>query len=253
MIMNTFNHTNDIASGEHVLNAEAITREVLGYCDRALTGSSFFSGLANGTVSCEEAAYAFGQFYHWRNQFHTWFGYAIARSGDCSSMVRKKALASLAEHILIEMRDNHDVLYLDFLEEFGLPNAGEAKARHATQAYGASFTQRFGNHDDPLFHMVAAISARELLASRRNEFVINRYFEQNGIVPHLWWELHRELEAEHFQTEMETVLEACFESGSDFDTYRREMVASIEAHIEYWDNLLAEARSQQPEALSQAA
>jgi hypothetical protein len=34
MIMNTFNHTNDIASGEHVLNAEAITREVLAGCGK---------------------------------------------------------------------------------------------------------------------------------------------------------------------------------------------------------------------------
>jgi hypothetical protein len=251
--MNTNNDVCAVTAATTIPSAEAITEEVLACCDRALRRSSFFSGLADGSVSYREVAYAFGQFYHWRNQFHTWFGYAIARSGDCSSTARKKALASLAEHILIEMRDNHDVLYLDFLEEFGLVNAEGAEVSRATQEYSASFIQRFTGYDDPLFLMVAAISARELLASRRNEFVINKYFENKGIVPHLWWELHRELESEHFQAELETVLAACSEAGADFDTYRHEMTASIQAHIAYWDNLLTEARSQPSVALIQAA
>jgi hypothetical protein len=69
----------------------------------------------------------------------------------------------------------------------------------------------------------------------------------------LWWELHRELESEHFQAELETVLEAFSEAGTDFDTYRHEMTTSIEAHIAYWDNLLTEARSQPSIALTRAA
>src|SRR5262245_21433228 len=101
------------------LDPRKVMTEVQDRCRQALGESTFFSQLTANKLNNDALKYVFGQFYLWRNKFHTWFGLAIEKSGTCTVGETKEALITLAEHIIIEMRESHDLQYRQFLLDLG--------------------------------------------------------------------------------------------------------------------------------------
>ena len=107
-------------SADQVQLEETITREIMDYSKRMLNTSNFFGKLKNGDISLPCLKYVFSQYRYWRDQFHTWFGLCILKSGSCEPSYVRDAVLELADHTLTEMRENHAGLYRDFLQSLGV-------------------------------------------------------------------------------------------------------------------------------------
>lgn len=227
------------------LEPAAVMDEVQAYCQRALERSRFFNLLAANNLDPGTLKYVFGQFYLWRNIFHTWFGFAIEKSGTCALPEAKEAILSLAEHIVIETKDHHDLQYLKFLFDLGFSSEDVEKLEPnaATRIYSASFFKSYQYRDHVFFEMVAAIAGREMLASMRNAHAIKTYFLRYGIQAKPWWGLHEEVEYDHFHSEIGPVLKVWRQTDRPAADLYQPMWTEIDRHMEYWDELLSEATS----------
>src|SRR5262245_7482356 len=194
----------DIAATER-----AVVDEIVGYCHAALERSRFFPALRAGAVSRPALRYVFGQYRLLRDRFQSWFGLCIIKSGSCDDPDVRAAILSLADHIAVEMRDGHDTLFFNFLVDIGLSEAEirAMRAGGATRRYDASYFERYGLSEANFFEAVTAISAREILHSIRNAYVLEHYLEKVGLGESPWWRLHVELELDHFQAALQPALQ----------------------------------------------
>lgn len=221
-----------------------ITAKVIDYSHRALTASPFFSELDKGGLSIETLRYVFGQYRFWRDQFHTWFGVCIVKSGSCEKPEVAEAVRSLAEHVATEMGDDHSKIYRDFLVDLGLSEAairGMRKAA-ATAKYEGSFIATFGTGPQDFADSVAALSGRELFASLRNTYVIERLATNYGLRGSQWWQLHEELEEEHFRSCLRPFIRTLLRDEREVARLLTVITGEIDRHVDYWDALLVEAR-----------
>src|SRR5258708_7038518 len=99
---------------------ETITQEIIDYSRHALSTSNFFGKLKNGEIGLSCLKYVFSQYRYWRDQFHTWFGLCILKSGSCEPSHVRDAVLELADHTLTEMREDHAGMYRDFLRSLGV-------------------------------------------------------------------------------------------------------------------------------------
>lgn len=221
---------------------EAITKEIIEYSHHRLNTSSFFGALKRGEIDLPRLRYVFCQYRHWRDQFHTWFGLCILKSGTCAPSYVRDTVLELADHTLTEMREDHAGLYRDFLQRLGvtseeLENQGKSDC---TIGYERSFLQRFGTAIDNFVESVAALSARELFAALRNTFVMKALKEKYNIEQSPWWQLHESLEVEHFKGSMRPSIPEILKNRT-LDDAVSIMRSEIDHHARYWDCLLAEA------------
>lgn len=231
-------------STDHAHLEEAITREVMDYSRHVLHTSAFFGKLKDGNLSLPQLRYVFSQYRYWRDQFHTWFGLCILKSGSCEPRYVHDAVLELADHTLTEMREDHAGLYRDFLQSLGvtLADLRQSVKSACTSEYEQSFLLRFGTSTDNFVDSVAALSARELFAALRNTFVVNALKEKYGIEQSAWWQLHEHLEVEHFRGSVRPIVaEILLRRHRSFDEAVSIMKSEIDRHARYWDCLLTES------------
>jgi hypothetical protein len=232
--------TVDLAGAE-----SAVVDEIVSSCHAALDRSRFFPALRAGSVSLLALRYIFGQYRLLRDRFQAWFGLCIVKSGSCDDEDVRAAILSLADHIAVEMRDGHDRLFRDFLIDLGLSEdeIRAMRASGATRRYDASYFERYGLSEKNFFEAVTAISAREVLHSVRNAYVLEHFLSKTGLAESPWWRLHVDLELDHFKAALRPVIQRS--NGDDtvmvsiVQTIKRE----IDRHIQYWDELLEEAEA----------
>ncbi len=222
---------------------ESITQEVIGYSRRALEEGEFFKRLRQGAIALPHLKYVFGQYRFWRDQFHTWFGLCILKSGSCERADVQQELLVLAEHVVVEMKENHTKMYQDLLARLAV-TADELRAwgkGDATRRYEQSFITVFGTDTRNFADAVIALSARELFAAIRNGFVTRALKETYGIDQSPWWQLHEHLEVEHFRGAIRPMIPQINhddECGRALDVMKGE----IDRHVDYWTAMLWEAR-----------
>lgn len=220
-----------------------IANQTVRYSAQALTASRFFGRLSEGAYDLTTLQAVFTQYRHWRDQFHTWFGLCILKSGSCYEAGVVDTVMALAEHAFEELRDDHAGMYLDFLTRIGVNRkaALSVPKSAATRVYERSFLEAFGIGRANFREAVIALSGRELFASVRNGFVIENLSQQlPQIRDAAWWTVHQELEVEHFHKAIAPFIShgaGTREAENMLDLMR----AEIDRHIGYWDALLAEA------------
>lgn len=223
---------------------EQITQDIVDYSKQTFRTSRFFRELGNGKISLPRLQYVFLQYRYWRDQFHTWFGLCILKSGSCEQKHVKDAVLELADHTLVEMKEDHAGLYVDFLKHLGvsdedIKNAAEGDS---TRRYEQSFLTAFGTETNNFVDSVIALSARELFAAIRNTYVTKALKDHYGIDQSPWWQLHERLEIDHFRNAIRPVLSE-LGSGRRATPEIAIMKSEIDRHADYWDGLLGEAKT----------
>jgi hypothetical protein len=220
---------------------KVISDAIVAHSEIALESSPFFSAVKRQTIGIDALRAVFSQYRFWRDQFHTWFGVCIIKSGSCERAFVSEALLSLTHHVSEEIGDDHAGMYLDLLRKLGVSEA-EARATAKSQVtarYERSFLDRFGTGTDNFADSVVALSGRELFASIRNAFLIE-HLAPYGVQNDRWLIAHQELELDHFYDAIRPLLK----EGANENELRRMIDLStteIDHHIRYWDMLLADA------------
>ena len=181
--------------------SEGLASHILECARGCLASSRFFSGLSKGDIGPRHMRYVLAQNKLWRDSFHSWFALLIMKSGPCTQPARNQVIASLAEHVLSEMRDDHAGMYMQFLQDIGLtePSLQQLEESMATRVYRRSFAQRFGIGESNFTDAVVALGARELFASVRNRSLQRSLTEWYHAPEEIrWLDLHESLEVDHF-------------------------------------------------------
>ncbi len=223
----------------------AVAEAIVSYCHAALERSRFFPALRAGSVSLTTLRYIFGQYRLLRDRFQAWFGLCIVKSGSCDDEDVRAAIFSLADHIVVEMRDGHDKLFRDFLVDLGLSEAEirAMRAGEATRRYDASYFERYGWNEGNFFEAVTALSAREILHSIRNAYVLEHFLSKVRIGESQWWRLHVELELDHFKAALRPVVRRSHGDAAAVASVVQTLKREVDRHIQYWDELLDEAKA----------
>ena len=223
----------------------AVADEIVNSCHAALDRSRFFPALRAGSVSRSALRYIFGQYRLLRDRFQAWFGLCIVKSGSCDDEDVRAAILSLADHIAVEMRDGHDRLFRDFLIDLGLSEAEirAMRASDATRRYDVSYFERYGLSEENFFEAVTAISAREILHSIRNAYVLEHFLSKAGLGESPWWRLHVDLELDHFKAALRPVIQRSHGDETVMVSIVQTIKREIDRHIQYWDELLEEAEA----------
>lgn len=166
------------------------------------------------------------------------------KSGSCENEYVKEAVLNLAEHIQVEMRENHDKIYRNFLARIGLTETeiNMMQKSEATRKYESSFMQEFGTNSRNFFDSMTALSGRELFASVRNSYVKDYLLAPDEVISAKWWTLHEELEVRHFQSAIRPVIKFCSLDKSKLNGMFELIKDEIDRHIKYWDMLAVEAK-----------
>lgn len=185
---------------EKITEASIVT-DLTNFVNESLAASTFFSGLREGSHSIEHLRAVFSQYYLWRNQFHRWFGVCIARSTAFgTTKPTEYVVTELIEHIEEEIKGDHHGMCTIFLGSLGVTHLLDIKPLSITTAYNNSFIERYMSPDKSGEEALAALAGRELVAPKRNRISIDALSEKYGMTEGLeFFELHEELEVEHFK------------------------------------------------------
>ena len=228
------------ATEEHILGA---LRE---QCERRFDRSAFFNQLAAGAVSAEALRYVFGQYGHFRIQLHGWFAVCIFLAKDASQPAQRQSIMALADHIFTDLRDDHDVLFAECLQHFGLPSGTlyVGSPSPATQAYIESFVESFLNDrrapPTAWLEAIAALTGRELSVALRNQRLIRSYFAPRGQAAPIWISLHAELEVNHALDALRPILSDWAPGTAAPEVLRAVAGRAFGHHADYLDALLEE-------------
>jgi thiaminase len=223
----------------------AITSRTIAYCHEVLNRSHFFCLLKAETITPQLMQYAFLQYHFWRDRLHQWFGLCIVKAGSCTDKDQKSAIMSLADHTFTDLQDSHSEMYLEFLHELGLSDTEIVVSQRssATASYERSFFDEFGYGTENFYEALAALSGRELCVSIRNDRILQSYFEARGMKHPTWLSLHAELEVNHFQDSIRSVLAHYEEDSVKLTSVIKAIERGIERHVQYFDDLLHEYES----------
>jgi len=214
------------------------------HCERRFDQSVFFQRLAAGALTGDALGYVFGQYGHFRIQLHRWFAVCILLAKDASQPAQRQSIMALADHVFTDLRDDHDLLFAEYLQSFGLPpgtlHAGSPSP--ATETYVASFLDDSGAPATTWLEATAALAGRELSVALRNQRIIRSYFAPRGQTPPLWITLHAELEVDHFVDALRPVLAEHAPGTSALDRVHIAVRGAFNRHAEYLDALLEEFR-----------
>ncbi|MGC4090703.1 MAG: iron-containing redox enzyme family protein [Polyangiaceae bacterium] len=225
--------------------AKIIGARTLHLCDDALARGEFFQLLRAHSVSHSLMRYVFLQYMFWRDQLHRWFALCILKSNNCREQDQKSAVLTLAHHILTDLRDDHELMYVDFLHDLGVGDDEIAASRPglATLAYAQSFFEDFGLGSENLHETIAALSGRELCAAIRNGIILRDYASAYNLRQSEWLVLHERVEQEHYFDAIRPVLIRHGRDPARIDTLMESVARGIERHLRYFDDLLEEHRA----------
>jgi hypothetical protein len=225
---------------------EKILGDLREQCERRFDQSVFFRRLIAGAVTSEALRYIFGQYGHFRIQLHRWFAVCILLAKDASQPLQRQSIMALAAHIFTDLRDDHDVLFAECLQSFGLP-AGTlyvGSTSRATRAYIESFIE--SGMDDiraPVItwlEAIAALAGRELSVALRNQRLIRGYFAPHGQTAPTWITLHAELEVDHSLDALRPILTECAPGTVSLEAVHVAAGRAFGRHAEYLDMLFNE-------------
>jgi thiaminase len=225
----------ELTASERTLARDAVKR-----CEKIFDESTFFRHLATGTLAPSRLKYMFGQYGHFRLQLHRWFGMCIVKAPNATDPVQREAIMALADHLFTDLRDNHDEMFRQFLEQLGF-EGGRLHAEHfgaATEAYLHASLSDCSAATTSFVEALAALAGRELSVSLRNQRLLELYFAPRQLPAPTWLVLHAELEIDHFVDVVRPVLpEPDTVTSPALD---RALDRSFMRHADYLDALLAE-------------
>jgi hypothetical protein len=220
------------------LDSRAVSESLDSYSRARLAESDFFSELSAGTVSPGHVREVFGQYYQWRNRFHRWFGICVAKSapfGDAQNVPR--VLGELITCLEQELTGNHHGLALEFLAALGIETPAHITTLPVTDAYSESFLRCYSSADHTGDEALAALAGRELVVPSRNRIIVSALPLHYGVTSGLeFFNLHTNLEAEHFRTLWEALSHGTREDASRLIEAAR---MEIWEHITFWDDVYA--------------
>jgi hypothetical protein len=221
---------------------EQIIGDLREQCERRFDQSVFFEHLAAGAVTGEALAYIFGQYGHFRIQLHRWFAVCMLLAKDASQPAQRQSIMALADHIFTDLRDDHDVLFAECLQCFGLPTgilyAGSPSP--ATQTYIESFMDDSRAPATTWREATAALAGRELSVALRNQRLIRSYFTPRGQAAPIWITLHSELEVDHSLDALRPILAERAPGAASLEAVHFAVGRAFGRHAEYLDTLLEE-------------
>jgi hypothetical protein len=218
------------------LDSQAVSESLESYSRARLAESDFFSDLAAGKVNPGHVREVFGQYYLWRNRFHRWFGICVVKSapfGDALNVPR--VLGELITCLGQEISGGHHGLALSFLAALGIDDPACIATLPVTDAYAESFLRCYLSSDRSGDEALAALAGRELAVPSRNAIIVSALPEHYGVTSGLeFFNLHTDLEAEHFRTLWEALAH-----GTKADARRLVEAARMEIweHITFWDDV----------------
>jgi len=223
---------------------EQILGDLRAQCERRFDQSVFFQRLAAGAVTADALGYIFGQYGHFRVQLHRWFAFCILLATDASQPAQRQSIMALADHVFTDLRDDHDVLFAECLQCFGLPtgtlHAGSPSL--ATHTYIESFMDDSRAPATTWLEATAALAGRELSVALRNQRLIRSYFAPRGQTAPIWITLHAELEVDHFLDALRPILAERAPGAASLEAMHVAVGGAFGRHAEYLDALLEEFR-----------
>jgi pyrroloquinoline quinone (PQQ) biosynthesis protein C len=223
------------------LASQAVLDQLTALVHQRLTDSPFWAAFTSGAVSMDEVRSVFSQYYLWRNAFHRWFGVCIVKSPAFGTPAPTDfILRELAEHIEEEVTGDHHGMCRRFMAAIGVPDVASIEPLQVTLEYAEHFPRRYLTPEEPGERALAALAARELVAPERNRMTIDAFSRHYGITEGLeFFELHEELENEHFRGLWNAVVQAApVEVDSLLQAARDEIVR----HVAFWDDVAAACR-----------
>jgi len=224
------------------LASQAVLDELTTLVHQRLTDSPFWTAFRAGELSMDELRSVFSQYYLWRNAFHRWFGVCIVKSPAFGTPAPTDfILRELAEHIEEEVSGDHHGMCLRFMAAIGVPDVSAIEPLPATLDYGEHFPRRYLTAEETGERALAALAARELVAPERNRMTIDALTGRYGITAGLeFFELHEELEYEHFCGLWNAVVQA---APAEVDGLLAAARDEIVRHVVFWDDVADACRA----------
>lgn len=224
------------------LASQAVLDKLTALVHQQLTDSPFWAAFTAGELSLAELRPVFSQYYLWRNSFHRWFGVCIVKSPAFGTPAPTDfILRELAEHIEEEVTGDHHGMCRRFMAAIGVPDIESVDPLPVTLEYGEHFLRRYLIPEEPGERALAALAARELVAPERNRMTIDAFQRRYGITEGLeFFELHEELENEHFHGLWSAVVQA---APRDVDGLLRAARDEIVRHVAFWDDVADACRA----------
>jgi len=222
---------------------QRVLDESISSCERTFDASLFFHRLATQAISAESLRYVFGQYGHFRLQLHRWFGICIVKTSNASDPAQRHAIMALADHVLSDLRDNHDELFQQYLHQLGFPpgtSSGDTIGP-ATEAYIQSFFDDCRAPAVTWFEALAALGGRELSVALRNRRLLRLYFAPRGLPAPTWLALHAELEVDHCLDVVGPVLAEHGGDSARLAVIRAALERAMQRHSAYLDDLIHES------------
>lgn len=218
--------------------SSSVVTNITNHVHKSLAASTFFTGLQQGTHSIEHVRAVFSQYYLWRNQFHRWFGVCIAKSYAFGTAAPTEYVVSeLIEHINEEIEGDHHGMCATFLKHLGVTDLKGIEPSPLTIAYSNSFIERYMDPAKTGEEALAALAGRELIAPKRNRISIDALSGNYDIKEGLeFFELHEELEEEHFKGLWGAVTK---DYAGDTSHFAKAAEDEITIHVQYWDDISA--------------
>jgi pyrroloquinoline quinone (PQQ) biosynthesis protein C len=229
------------ARSSATLGSQAVLDELTALVHQRLSDSPFWTAFTAGALPLAELRSVFSQYYLWRNGFHRWFGVCIVKSPAFGTPAPTDfILRELAEHIEEEVTGDHHGMCRRFMAAIGVPDVTAIEPLPVTLAYGDHFLRRYLTPEEPGERALAALAARELVAPERNRLTIEAFRDRYGITGGLeFFELHEELEREHFRGLWNAVVQA---APAEVDGLLGAARDEIVRHVAFWDDVAVACR-----------
>jgi hypothetical protein len=217
-------------------DSRAVSKSLEAYVGNLIAESSFFSALSAGQANPEDVRDVFCQYYLWRNQFHRWFGFCVARSSPFGKALNvSRILGALVTCLEQEVREDHHGMALSFLAALGIDDPSRIAALPVTDAYAESFLRCYSSAGRSGDDAIAALAGRELAVPGRNAIIVGALPKYYGVTSGLeFFDLHAAIEVEHFRVLWEaTATDHKADIGRLIEAARLE----IWEHITFWDDV----------------
>lgn len=221
---------------------ELVSARAIAHCGLALDRSPFFDILRRGKMPAALMQYAFLQYRFFREQLHRWFGLCIVKAASSSEASQRDAIMALGGHVFSDLRDGHDLMFAELLQQLGLTDVEIATSRPSpsTIAYSQSFFDTFGFGTSNFHEALATLSGRELCVAVRNERILRDYFDVHEMRRPTWLALHAELELDHFRDAIRPALARYAADPAATVLLTSAIEVGIDRHVLYFDDLLRE-------------
>jgi hypothetical protein len=154
---------------------------------------------------------------------------------------------SLAEHVFTDLRDDHDALFAECLQNFGSPRGllYVGLPSPATLRYTEQFLEECRAPTATWLDAIATLAGRELSVAVRNQRLVQGYFAPRREPTPTWIGLHAELEVDHCLDALRPVVA---QPAGSSTTLEPAMARAFARHADYLDALLDEHETRRTEA-----